>query len=423
MSRALYAALYGALAAAALAAAPFSRKIRRGLFARFGSGARYRLWGKRLRGGLWFHVASAGELEQALPVLDAVRAAAPDRKLFLSYFSPSAESAVRREEERRRLMGTPPPWDGTDYSPWDFPSSARHAVSALAPSDLVLIHRELWPGLVGAAKKAGTRLHLIAASWNAPRPSPALKRLLEGFSLVGTTREDSAVRLSGVAREVTALGDPRIDRVLARRSWARDSRWKAALALSPVFVGASLWDEDVEALGPLLDEILLRHPEWRCVLVPHEPTPARTATLTDLFSSRGKTARLWSDWSRQPESDRAHLVVDGVGWLAELYGACELVFVGGSFRKKVHSVLEPAAYGRPVLTGPYFTNSAEAVEMAEGKVGLRTAADGESLRSAALEWLESPEKRAQAGKWMASYLEERRGSAARYATKILSTQR
>ena len=56
--------------------------------------------------------------------------------------------------------------------------------------------------------------------------------------------------------------------------------------------------------------------------------------------------------------------MDKVGLLAELYLVGKIVFVGGSFRARVHNVLEPAAYALPILTGPFIENSGEAMEMA-----------------------------------------------------------
>src|SRR5262245_45012017 len=106
MRLSLYGLLYGVAWAAAWAAFPFSRKIRAGLLGRRGLGRRYRAHGSRLGpGSLWFHVASAGELEQCLPILDALKWEAPEKNVFLSYFSPSAHEALEREKKRRELSG------------------------------------------------------------------------------------------------------------------------------------------------------------------------------------------------------------------------------------------------------------------------------------------------------------------------------
>ncbi|MFL5547487.1 MAG: 3-deoxy-D-manno-octulosonic acid transferase, partial [Gemmatimonadales bacterium] len=52
---------------------------------------------------------------------------------------------------------------------------------------------------------------------------------------------------------------------------------------------------------------------------------------------------------------------DRVGVLAALYGAGTMAYVGGGFgRAGLHSVLEPAAWGMPVVFGPHWRNSRDA---------------------------------------------------------------
>lgn len=40
-----------------------------------------------------------------------------------------------------------------------------------------------------------------------------------------------------------------------------------------------------------------------------------------------------------------------------------VVLVGGSYDSRVHSAWEPAAYAKPILTGPHIRNSAEALAL------------------------------------------------------------
>ncbi len=422
MKRFWYATLYAFCWGLAWFVTPFSRKLRQGFFSRFGIGARYRLHAARLGPKpLWFHVASAGELEQCLPILDALKWEAPEKALFLSYFSPSAAVALERELKRREVAGLAVPWDAADYSPWDFPSAARSAMALLDPTDLIVVHRELWPGLLMAADERSVRRHLIATNWTKDALGNRAREALEQFAFVGTIRSDTANRLKKWLPKVPVepLGDPRIDRVLSRKGWAKDSFWKRELSRTPTFVGASLWDEDFEALKPFLAECLGRFPDWRLVLVPHEPTAARVAQYASFFTERNAPLKAWSTWSQNPERDSSHLIVDGVGWLAEIYGGAEMVFVGGSFKKKIHNVLEPAAYGRPILTGPFIANSPEACEMAAGGVGLKKAETPEALRARGREWLESAEARREASAWLENYLVERQGAGLRYAFHLI----
>ncbi|HSE27083.1 MAG TPA: hypothetical protein VLA95_02545, partial [Gemmatimonadales bacterium] len=84
------------------------------------------------------------------------------------------------------------------------------------------------------------------------------------------------------------------------------------------------------------------------------------------------------------------LLVDRTGVLASLYGAGELAYVGGGFgRAGLHSVLEPAAWGRAVLMGPNWEESRDAglLLAAGGGWAARRAPPAEAASDLAAQWL------------------------------------
>ena len=98
----------------------------------------------------------------------------------------------------------------------------------------------------------------------------------------------------------------------------------------------------------------------RFVLVPHEPTEAHLAQLESRLQGLGIQSTRYSsakDWAS------GVLIVDKTGILAELYRVATFAFVGGSFKKTVHSVMEPLAAGALTFVGPLHTNNREALEM------------------------------------------------------------
>jgi 3-deoxy-D-manno-octulosonic-acid transferase len=109
------------------------------------------------------------------------------------------------------------------------------------------------------------------------------------------------------------------------------------------------------------------------------------------------------------------VLVDSVGWLAELYRQADLAFVGGSFRRRVHNVLEPAAYGIPILTGPYIQNSFEAGQMGHLAMGLFSVKDASELTNRVRDLLNYPEFAREQGLRALHFLEERRGAGFRYS--------
>ena len=82
------------------------------------------------------------------------------------------------------------------------------------------------------------------------------------------------------------------------------------------------------------------------------------------------------------------IVVDQIGHLFGLYSKCEVAFVGGSFKKKVHSILEPLSFGLPVLIGPYYNNNFEAKQYKEEGF-VFPCKDGEEFKHKLKQLLES----------------------------------
>lgn len=392
---------YAAAATAArwLAHAPAlgDGKLARSLRARRGLLERYETWARAHRETarplLWMHAPSVGEGLQARPVIEALRGARPDLQVAYTYFSPSAERFAQ-------TVGA----DFTDYLPFDRAADMRRALDALRPTALVFSKLDLWPSLVAEARARGVRLGMISAtlaegSGRRGRLAGALLRgAYSALDAVGAIDAGDAERLVelGVERDrITVTGDTRYDQVAARAASAdRAGALLAPLASErPTLVAGSTWPADERVLLPAWEELRAIVPEARLIIAPHEPTPqhlepvrrwaARASLSLDTLASA---------------TDRADVVlVDRTGVLGELYALADVAFVGGGFHAAgLHSVLEPAAFGVPVLFGPRFTNSRDAALLIEARAG-ESVADVATLARSLGIVLTEPDTRERAG--------------------------
>lgn len=367
--KAIYPILYGLTYALSWPMSLFIPKVRLGLIGRVGLlkqlasqiGSQKAEW-------LWFHFASSGEFEQCLPILSAIKNEKPELKICLTYFSPSGKRAVMLEKERRKKARRLLDWDADCYSPLDFSWTATAFLSLLNPKAFVAINREVWPGVLTACTKRKVPSFLVASYFaqGALTRVWVYRKWLELFSWIGTVDDSSQKALSEIfpKKGIFLLGDPRIDRVMERKeTLAANPPWAPFFEGQLTWVGASLWEPDFEMVLPGLKA--LQEKKVRLILVPHEPTEKRLKAWKEKFTGAGISVRLWSHFLKMPDEDSA-LLVDGVGFLAELYRVASLVFVGGSTERRVHSVLEPLAYHCPILTGPCIQNSREAVALRNG---------------------------------------------------------
>ena len=339
-------------------------KVARGLAGRRGVIGRIREWARAQRDParplLWMHASSVGEGLQAEVVLRRLRAAHPEWQIAYTFFSPSAAELAGRQ-----------PADLAEYLPWDRRSDVDAALAALGPAALVFSKLDLWPELATRAARGGAAVGLIAAtvSPRARRARWAARVLLRpGYQVVrlaGAITEADAERLVelGVpAAHIAISGDSRFDSALERARAIRpeDARLRA-LRDGAVMVAGSTWPEDEDLL--LAAFVLLRkfRPDARLVLVPHEPDEEHLTRLDRAARAHGLEpvrAR-----SAGPAAPVPLLVVDRVGDLATLYAGATLAYVGGGYRRGLHSLLEPAACGVAVLFGPRWEGSPDAAAL------------------------------------------------------------
>ena len=386
-----------ALLARALATvAPASGgKLLRTFAARRGLRGRYAAFVRRPnRPLLWMHAPSVGEGLQARPVLELARARLPDAQIAYTYFSPSAERFAQSLDV-----------DFRDVLPFDARTDARAALDALAPTALVFSKLDVWPTLARESARRGVRLGLISATLaggSSRRGGIAAALLRDAYARldrVGAISDDDAERLIDLgvsAANVTVTGDTRYDQVWARAVAARlDSPLLAPLRVGrPTLVAGSTWPADEHHLLEAWRRIRERHPDMRMIVAPHEPTVQHLAPIEQWCERESLTcARLGSAGA----SDADVVIVDRVGVLGDLYALADVAFVGGGFHAAgLHSVLEPAAFGMPVVFGPRHGTSRDARLLLDARAAA-VAHDALSLEAALEAWLDDPPARRDAG--------------------------
>jgi 3-deoxy-D-manno-octulosonic-acid transferase len=107
------------------------------------------------------------------------------------------------------------------------------------------------------------------------------------------------------------------------------------------------------------------------------------------------------------------VVVDRLGVLGELYALADIAFVGGGFHSAgLHSVLEPAAFGAPVLFGPRHQNSRDAALLAQRGGGASVSNEADIVRRARA-WMTDTPSRREAGDYARALVRSGLGAAER----------
>jgi len=343
----------------------FSAKVRRGIKGRLGEGDRLRIARSRCREErprVIVHCASAGELESAIPLMEEL-VARSDVDILLTYFSPSAV-------ERARRITIP-----VDhfYLPIDSIRRMRRLLNIIEPSLILFIKHDIWPNLVWLAAKRSIPTALVNGNF---RPdSKRLKRaaipfgraVLPNLKAIFAVARDDAHRfrfLAGPGPAVEVTGDTRFDRVRQRALAGREDQGSLAdrLAGRPVAVCGSTWPADEALLFEAWKEVRNAASGSLLLLAPHEPLGERIRFILNTAAEQGLLAMTLTEIEAGVPIPEV-LIVDRVGVLAGMYGLGRVAYVGGAFGHGVHSVIEPAVFGIPVLFGPKYLMSHEARDL------------------------------------------------------------
>jgi 3-deoxy-D-manno-octulosonic-acid transferase len=363
------------------------------------------------------HAPSVGEGLQARVVLERLRAARPDVQIAYTYFSPSATT-----------FAASVPADVREYLPIDSTRSVRRALDALRPTALVFSKLDVWPTLVAEARARGVRLGLVSGTVG-PASSrlraPARALLGEAYAaldIAGAVAADDAARLTtlGVQPDrVRVTGDTRHDQVWARaRAVDLSSPFLMRLASNhPTLVAGSTWPSDEHVLLASWLEVRRALPTARLMIAPHEPNESYLTPIEAWAAKHGVTLRRLGQLNDNVTPDV--MLVDRVGVLGELYALATCAYVGGGFHSAgLHSVLEPAAFGAPVIVGPRHANSADALRLLSVG-GAQSCANAASLASQLIRWLSDRPERDRAGQRASRVVEAGLGAADRSLQLVL----
>ncbi len=296
----------------------------------------------------WFHCASLGEYDMALPLIEACVAADPSVEIVVSFYSPSGMQHFHKR-------GFEP--FAVFYLPTDLPGQMRRLVKAVGASRLYVPKYEFWPNMLREAQKAQVGIYSVSTMLRSSQVyfkwyGGFFRRALQCVTYFGVQNQQTQQLLLTIGIEpekIEILGDLRFNRVLAAKAKAK------ANALIEQFVGAApllILGSSWPAEEALLLEFLQKKPnaleQFKILIAPHDLSKGHLNQLKTQFP----TALFYSELENSNLAQHQILILDTIGHLSAAYQYGSVAFVGGGFSGSLHNILEPLAYGLPVLFGP-----------------------------------------------------------------------
>lgn len=304
------------------------------------------------------HCSSAGEFEQGKPVIEALKKAFPQKKVLISFFSPSGFSVAKAY----------PYVDVATYLPLDTKENAELFFKTVKPELVIFVKYEFWHHHLSVAAFHGVPVLLISAVFRQRQiffkaHGRFFKKMLFFFRHIFVQDKASLELLQKAGiHNCSIAGDTRFDRVQTIVQNSEKVPFiEEFIAGKKAIVAGSTWPDDEKALA----ELVKQYGELKVIIAPHEVNKAHLESIQSQF----KNAVLYSSLKQNESLRFANhqiLIIDSVGLLSRLYRYATITNVGGGFTKDgIHNILEAAVWGKPVLFGPNFKKYREAKEMIE----------------------------------------------------------
>jgi 3-deoxy-D-manno-octulosonic-acid transferase len=369
-------------------------------------------------GSIWVHAVSVGEVQAAAPLVRTLLERYPSRTLVLTSVTPTGAARARL------LFGESVT---LRYLPFDLPGSVRRFFDRVRPDLAVIMETELWPNLLAECSRRRIPL-LLASARISPRSVRRYRRLAGLFSetltrdiIIAAQSEADAGRFCSIGADparVHVTGNIKFDFSLDPAVCLRARAWREMQADGrPVWVAGSTHEGEE---GLVLDaHARLRAEAGTALLVLVPRHPGRFAEVAALLEQRG------IDWvsrsSGLPVYPATAVVLgDTMGELMMFYAAADVAFVAGSLVPVGgHNLLEPAAAGVPVVTGPHNFNGQDIYDRMVEAGAVTTVADAPALSAAVSALLADAPHRHELGERGRRVVLENRGALARLLALIV----
>jgi len=374
---------------------------------------------------VWFHSCSVGETLSIQKLVADFHDAEPDVRLLFTTVTSTGQAIAR---ERFSKYGD----NCVFYLPLDTVQSVTKTLDRINPAMLVIVDTEIWPNLVREAKRRGISVVMVNGRIS-PRSyklyrwvTPMLAQVFENYRaiLAGSTVDAARFQQLGARpSKIETPGNLKYDIASSALEPYKIEKLASALHLPsppvPIIVAGST-HEGEDAVVVEAFKTVRQTPEGKhAILILAPRHPERTADIEQIVSEAGLSVKRRS---REEKAPTDVIILDTIGELAAAYGFASVVFVGGSLiTVGGHSILEPAAFSKPIIVGPHMENSPGVIDVFLEQNAVVQIADlednpkaqSESLAKALLVFLQDTNKAKQCGEAARKILDENRGATDR----------
>jgi len=367
-------------------------------------------------GCLWVHAVSVGEAIAAAALVKQLQQRYPDKDIIVTTMTPTGSERVQA------LFG-----DSVVhcYAPYDLPGSIKRFLVRVQPAALIIMETELWPNTIHYCGQDGVAVLLANARLSAKSAKGYQRLSALSSSMLGQLDAVAAqspmdgerfTRLGLPPQRLQVTGSIKFDISLSEPLQRSAEQLRLLLTAGErlVVLAASTHEGEEAMLLDALEGVI--GAEVLLILVPRHPE--RFDRVVSLCQQRGIATQRRS--SGEPVSaDTQVWVGDTMGEVLLFCGSADIVFVGGSLVVHGgHNLLEPAAWGRAIVTGNSVYNFLDISDKLRGAGGLAVVENVEELSQQLRLLIEEGPRRRQMGAAALQVVTQNRGALDRLLAMI-----
>lgn len=371
-------------------------------------GERFGYYPYELQNSIWVHAVSVGEAIAAIPLIKALQIQYPTSRLLVTTMTPTGAARVQAAFGDTVQHA---------YIPYDLPGAMQRFMDTMNPAICIIMETELWPNLLAACEKAKVPMCLVNArlSEKSARGYQQIggitRTMLQQLSAIAAHGELDALRfieLGAPKDKVTVTGNIKFDISIPEELRAKESELLDQLGKDRfIWVAASTHEGEEEIVLAAHKKICEKDANALLILVPRHPN--RFDMVAKMAESQFVTARRSQQQLVMPGTQV--YLADTMGELLLMYAVADVAFVAGSLVPRGgHNMLEAAALGKPLLTGPHLFNFAEISEMLIAAQAMKVVTDAESLAEQLIYYANDLPERAKMGKAALQVVMNNRGA-------------
>jgi len=391
-----------------------------GYFQRWGE--RYAAWsGPPHPVDVWVHAVSVGEVNAAAPVVDALRRHYPHLRLLVTTITPTGSDRVRALWGDEVLHV---------YAPYDLPGAVGRFLRHFEPGVALVMETELWPNLLLGCKGRGIRTYILNARLSARSLrgyrvlAPLIRRVVASVHRIGAQSVADGkrfVHLGAAPEAIVETGNLKFDIAIPAGLESLVGSFREHVGGRPVWIAASTHPDEEAAVIAIHRQLMARFPDLLLLWAPRHPE--RFGRAVELAQDAGWQVGRRSV-GRWPAAGDAVFVLDSLGELMGFYACAQVAFVGGSLQAiGGHNLLEPAAVGTAMVTGPHLHNFVEISRRLYEAGALEVGRNAREVGDLILALLAEPERREQMIQAGRLLVERGRGALGRTLEMVASDLR